>query len=153
VETFSNFSLLHGHCTLLPFPLALMPLCIPALCSIQPLIKLHVESRTRLCRVLPRIKSFWGKLSAWSGHVGVLSTSTGHAPEKIYNCNSIVLVLHPCLHLIAKRLSARHWIAECGQRWQQVLYVYMYVRHAFGMQLNFLCDVIATNFGKPFARL
>ena len=24
-----------------------------------------------------------------------------------------------------------------GQRWQQVLYVYMYVRHTFGMQLNF----------------
>ena len=26
-----------------------------------------------------------------------------------------------------------------------MLYVYMYVRHAFGMQLNFLCDVIAEN--------
>jgi len=41
--------------------------------------------------------------------------------------------------IIAERLSARHWIAECGPRWQQVLYVYiyMYVLHAFGMQLNF----------------
>ena len=39
--------------------------------------------------------------------------------------------------IIAERLSAKHWIAECGQKWQQVLYVYTYVRHAFGMQLNF----------------
>ena len=39
--------------------------------------------------------------------------------------------------IIAEHLSARHWIAECGQRWQQVLYVYTYVRHTFGMQLNF----------------
>ena len=31
---------------------------------------------------------------------------------------------------IAECLSARYWIAECGQRWQQVLYVYTYVRHA-----------------------
>jgi len=29
--------------------------------------------------------------------------------------------------VIAERLSARHWIAESGQRWQQVLYVYIYI--------------------------
>jgi len=54
--------------------------------------------------------------------------------------------------LIADRLSTRHWIADCGQRWQQALYVhvcvyryiciyiynYMYIfRHTFGMQFNF----------------
>ena len=31
------------------------------------------------------------------------------------------------LSLVAERLSARHWIAECAQRWQQVLYVYIYI--------------------------
>jgi len=33
----------------------------------------------------------------------------------------------PSYTLIAERLSARHWIAERGQRWQQVLYIYIYV--------------------------
>ena len=59
-----------------------------------------------------------------------------------------VNLVNPKSPIIAERLSTRHWIAECGQRWQQVLYtyiyIYMYVRHAFGMQLNF-CDVIATS--------
>jgi len=47
---------------------------------------------------------------------------------------------------IAEHLSVRHWIAESGQRWQQVLYVYICICPSyFWNAIKFLCDVIAEN--------
>ena len=52
-----------------------------------------------------------------------------------YTC--MLAVLNATKYIIAERLSTRHWIADSGQRWQQVLHVYIHVRHTCGMQLNF----------------
>jgi len=44
---------------------------------------------------------------------------------------------------ITECLSTRHWIVDNGQKWLQVLYVYMSVTHL--EYNNLLCDVIATS--------
>ena len=53
----------------------------------------------------------------------------------------------PCVLLvIAERISARHWITDCGPEIGSCMYVCMYVHHAFGMQLRISACAIATLF-------
>ena len=47
-------------------------------------------------------------------------------------------------NIIAERISARHWIADCGPGIGSCMYVCMYVRHAFGMQLRLHACAMAT---------
>ena len=59
------------------------------------------------------------------------------------------------MHLIAERLSARHWIAECGPRLAArvvciYIYIYIYVcmyvcPSRFWNAIKLLCDVLAEN--------
>ena len=51
-----------------------------------------------------------------------------------------------CAKIIAERISARHWIADCGPGIGSCMYVCMYVRHAFGMQLRISACAMATLF-------
>ena len=53
-----------------------------------------------------------------------------------------------CHFIIAERISARHWIADCGSGIgaRQLYHVCMYVRHAFGMQLRLSACAMATLF-------
>jgi len=37
------------------------------------------------------------------------------------------LMIEDFVKVIAEHLSARHWITDSGQRWLQVLYVYMFI--------------------------
>ena len=50
------------------------------------------------------------------------------------------------VYKIAERISARHWIADCGPEIGRYMYVCMYVHHAFGMQLRISACVMATLF-------
>ena len=49
------------------------------------------------------------------------------------------------LHIIAKHISAMHWITDCGSGIGSCMYVCMYVRHAFGMQLRLHACAMATH--------
>ena len=50
-------------------------------------------------------------------------------------------------YVIAKHISARHWIVDCGPGIGSC----MYVHHAFGMQLRLHACAMATRFVFQFA--
>ena len=59
---------------------------------------------------------------------------------------TVWLILRITMHIIAERISARHWIADSGPGLAASV-ACMYVRHAFGMQLIFWVKIVYV-FGK-----
>jgi len=65
---------------------------------------------------------------------------------QIFTERSLIVVAIDHDLLLSAFNSARHWITESGPRWQQVLYIYIYVCPShFWNAIKLLCDVIAEN--------